>query len=319
MRTLALDACPTCGATERDDLEIGDHRLQRCARCDSVYAPEYADPAEVYVDGYLLGRTPFGIDVSHPTFQEYLAAAGARRAALIERITGASASLVDVGCGTGEFAAAAMKHGFDVVGVEPESSGAEITRSRGVDVRNATLEDAGLPEGGFDVVTAFHVLEHLPDSRAFLASLGRFAKPGGHVVVEVPNFRSVLRRRSKAAWIHLRPLEHLLHHSPETLERSFRLAGLEPVTLRTPTWIGRPQSVVQALSDLGLPGPSPIRAALGRRAGGDGLERVPTRAGWVLLGAVEALYDRFGVGMVVFGVARVPGGSPGSRLRARRP
>jgi SAM-dependent methyltransferase len=307
MKIHALDACPACGARQSRDFRFGAQRLCRCAACETIYAADYADPSEVYVDGYLCAETEFGIDISHPRFQRYLAGVGAERARLIERITGARGRLLDVGCGSGEFAAAARGHGFDVQAVEPESTGAEIARKRGLDVREAMLEDAGLPERSYDVVSAFHVLEHLPDSRAFLSGLARFAKPGGHVVIEVPNFGSVLRRRSGVDWVHLRPLEHLIYHTPETLERSFLRSGLEPVAVRTRTWLSPPQSLDDALADLARPRLGPARTLLARREEVDGnAVLVPRPIGWALLRALGAAYDFLRGGTVVLGVARVP-------------
>ena len=303
-----MSACPTCGkaASGADEIDFFGHRLLRCGACETVYASEYGDPDEIYVDGYLCGGGDFGLDVRHPIFQEWLAGVGARRARLIEHVTGGKGKLLDVGCGTGEFTAAAQRHGFEVQGVEPEPSGAEMSRSRGLDVRTTTLEESGLPERSYDVVTAFHVLEHMPDSRAFLATLARWCRPGGHVVVEVPNFGSVVRRRSGAGWVHLRPLEHLVYHSPASLKRAFRGADLEPVSVTTPTWIGPPQTLDQALDDLGRPRIRKSLALLSPWGDYDGdPARIPGRLGWTALRAVEGLYSRRGAGMVVLGMARV--------------
>src|SRR3954467_14519234 len=103
MRTLALERCTVCGAGGGVPAELG---LLRCPACDTVRAPEYADPDEVFRDGYLAGGTgSFGIDLSHPRWQEYLAAVGDRRCdELAQRgQTPPCHRLLDVGCGSGEF------------------------------------------------------------------------------------------------------------------------------------------------------------------------------------------------------------------------
>ncbi|MDQ3493120.1 MAG: class I SAM-dependent methyltransferase, partial [Chloroflexota bacterium] len=275
--------------------------------CGTVYAAEYADPSEIYKDGYLFGETEFGLDVRHPRFQEYLAAVGDRRARILERITGATGSLLDVGCGTGEFAGAAARNGWAVQAVEPEGTAAEMTRSRGVQVRTSTLEASGLAERSYDVVSAFHVLEHLPDSPGFLRTLARWARPGGFVAVEVPNYRSAARMRLGAGWVHLRPLEHVVYHQPATLRDAFERAGLEPVAIRTPTWICPPQSLDDALLDLGRPRIRRALKPLSRVQERDGAQvPVPGPAGWRVLRAVERVYARLGLGYVVLGVARAP-------------
>ncbi len=313
MRVLELDWCPACGASGGLTFEIGGgHFLKRCPACGTVSALDYADPAEVYVDGYMFGEAgDFGLDVRHPLFQRYLIRVAQRRMGMIEAATGLRrAALLDVGSGTGEVLLAARARGWRGQGVEPEKTAAEMARSRGLDVSISQLEESGLPAGSFDVVSAFHVLEHMADSRAFLASMARWARPGGHVAVEVPNWASVQRRRLREQWTGLRPREHLAHFTPKTLRGAFEAAGIELVALRSPAYVGPPQDLAQALWDLARPYGRFRRLVLPLTRAGqiDGRPtRYPTRAGWALLRLVESVHDRAGVGTVVVGVGRVRG------------
>jgi SAM-dependent methyltransferase len=311
VKILELPACPACGSSALRSFDLGGGRImRRCGDCATVSATEYADPAEVYVDGYLFGQAgDFGLDVRHPLFQRYLARVAARRVRLIERATGLRrVSLLDVGSGTGEVLAAARDRGWRVHGVEPERTAAEMARSRGLEVTVSLLEESGLPERSYDVVSAFHVLEHLPDSRTFLHALRRWVRPGGFVVIEVPNWNSSQRRRLGTDWPFLRPLEHLVYFTPATLPRTMRAVGLDPVLVRSPGYVGPPQSLEHALGDLVRQGRfrrvveplSTFRSVDGRR------ERYPTRLGWAVLRATEAIYDKAGVGAVVFCVASAP-------------
>ena len=310
MKVLELPACPACGSSDLRTFELGGGSLlRRCGSCDAVSAPEYADPSEVYVDGYMFGDAgQFGLDVRHPLFQEYLLRVAERRMRLIERTTGLrGGSLLDVGSGTGEVLIAARGRGWRGHGVEPERTAARMARDRGLTVTVAQLEESELPERSFDVVSAFHVLEHVPDSRAFLSAMARWARRGGFVVIEVPNWRSYQRQQMREHWIGLRPLEHLVHFTPQTLPRTIQAAGLDPVMVRSPTYLGTPQGLDNALDDLCRHGRyrklvqpfSKVQAADGQAA------RYPTRIGWALLRATEAIYDRAGRGAVVFCVARV--------------
>ena len=308
MKVHALPTCPTCHGAEFRTFDLGDGNfLRRCVACDTVSASEYADPSEIYVDGYMLGGVgDFGLDVRDPVFQQYLARVADRRMGFIEKATGVrGGTLLDVGSGTGEVLVAARDRGWTVQGCEPESTGAEFARERGLPVEVALLEESGLPEGHYDVVSAFHVLEHVPDSVAFLQTLRRWARPGGFVTIEVPNFNSVLRRRLGQDWPHLRKLEHIVHHTPTTLQRAFREAGLEPVMVRSPAYVGPPQTLDLALTDLVRHGRK-FRALIEPLSREQNGERYPTRAGWAVLQAMDAVYDRAGVGAVVFCVGRVP-------------
>jgi SAM-dependent methyltransferase len=311
MKILDLPACPACGTRTFRTFDLGaDNILRRCSACDTVSALDYADPAEVYVDGYMFGDAgPFGLDVRHELFQRYLLRVADRRIAMIEHASGLrTGSLLDVGSGTGEVLLAARDRGWTTHGVEPERTAAEMARGRGLEVANATLEQSGLSEGAFDIVSAFHVLEHQPDSRAFLQTMARWARPGGFVAVEVPNFNSVQRRRLREHWTGLRPREHLVHFTPATLAKTMAGAGIEPLLIRSPAYLGPPQNLDQTLNDL-------VRHGRYRRllerfstvAAPDGeTARYPTRAGWTILRATEWIYDRAGVGAVVVCVGRTP-------------
>jgi SAM-dependent methyltransferase len=310
MRTHAIGACPACRADRFRPITLGpDAPLRRCEGCDLVFAPAYADPSEIYVDGYLTGETDFGLDIMDPLFQEYLAHVAHRRIELIEKVT-PPGRLLDVGCGTGELLAVARGRGWDVQGAEPvEASAAFAVNERALDVRPALLEESGLPERNYDVVTAFHVLEHMTDGLAFLRMISRWARPGGYVVIEVPNWRSVHRRTFAGDWPGLRPLEHVAHYAPSTLRTAFLRAGLAPVRVLTPGFIWSHQTLGQAVTDLGAPRLDPwmqrarVLTRRGEHAGRPAI--VPNRFGWWALQALQAAYGLTRTGMVVFGVARV--------------
>lgn len=287
--TIALDRCPACQAAGGDDFTLGEAQLRRCHGCGTVYARRYADPDAIYVDGYYRAAKGFGIDISHPRFQAYLREVNAQRAARLEQTVGGLRTVLDVGCGTGDFLTALRERGWRVAGVDPIQTAAELARERGLDVRTATLEDSGIPMGAWDVVTAVHVLEHVPDALGFLRTLARWARPGGHVVVESPNWASRLRREHGPRWVHLRPMEHLVHWTPDTVAATFRRAGLEPVAVRTPTWRSALHTPHEAAADIGRPWLARLPAPLSLRAAS----------------VARRLDERRGRGMVVWAVGRL--------------
>ncbi len=97
--------------------------------------------------------------------------------------------VLDVGCGTGSLSGLMRDHRrAEVVGIEPNESRAEKARSRGLQVHTGFLE-TGLRNqlGEFDVIIFADVLEHLPDPYHLLAIALDFLKPGGLVLISVPN------------------------------------------------------------------------------------------------------------------------------------
>src|SRR5689334_3556293 len=114
MQVLQLERCPVCGGDRFADEHLGgDVHLRRCEVCDTISASEYAEPGEVYVDGYLKGEQgDFGLDLSDEIFLSYLREIAVKRIAFIESATGVKRGrLLDIGCGTGEVLVAARERG----------------------------------------------------------------------------------------------------------------------------------------------------------------------------------------------------------------
>lgn len=130
--------------------------------------------------------------------------------------------ILDVGSGGGEFAYLLSRLGHRVVGIEPNRVYAEhSSRQYGLDVLRGFVGEVALEPASFDVITIWHVLEHTEHPVAVLASLRRALKPGGLLVVEVPNL--VARCQSPANRFHE---AHLFSFTLETLAASAAKAGL---------------------------------------------------------------------------------------------
>jgi SAM-dependent methyltransferase len=137
-------------------------------------------------------------------------------------------SVLDVGCGDGNFLRVAKGAAREAVGIETNPEAVERARAEGLDVRLAGLDDfAAAHPGAFEVVCSFHVLEHLPDVRGFVHGMLRCLKPGGSLVVSVPNR---LRMAERGV---MQPLDcpphHLSRWHPAQFAAMARLYGLELV------------------------------------------------------------------------------------------
>jgi SAM-dependent methyltransferase len=149
-----------------------------------------------------------------------------RRSELMYLGTSQPGSLLDVGCGSGDFMAKMRGRGWSVAGVDFDPAAAEAARTLyGLDVRVGTLDALGDPTCAFDVVTASHVIEHIPDPVEFLAKCRKYLRSGGRVVLKTPNAWSYGARRYGAAWRGLEPPRHLQIFTVPSLVACARKAG----------------------------------------------------------------------------------------------
>jgi 2-polyprenyl-3-methyl-5-hydroxy-6-metoxy-1,4-benzoquinol methylase len=140
--------------------------------------------------------------------------------------------LLDVGCGSGNYLYSLSELGWDVYGVEVDAGAAGYARDQlGLSVVSGTLEEADFPDTFFHVVTMRQVLEHLPDPSDTLAEVHRVLKPGGRLMVEVPNIASLTAALFKSWWFNLDVPRHLYSFTPQTLEAMLKRGGFGQVEI----------------------------------------------------------------------------------------
>lgn len=161
---------------------------------------------------------------------------------------GKAGRALEIGCGNGWMLAALVEHGWQVVGTERALAPAAQVKSR-LDVPVYVGGLDAIREGArFDLVVLFQVLEHLTDPLGTLAECARRLKPGGNLVVAVPNLESWQARIFGALWLHLDVPRHLFHFSPNSLTRTLAQVGLCANRISFASWehdpIGWLQSVL---------------------------------------------------------------------------
>ena len=132
---------------------------------------------------------------------------------------------LDVGCGSGASLGTARALGWRVAGIEIDLAAAEKARRFTDRIHVGDVLSAPFDPESFDVVTAFHVLEHVPDPIAVLRRMLVWLSPGGLVIVEVPNAGGLGARLFGRAWCGLELPRHLSHFTVESLMRAVQQAG----------------------------------------------------------------------------------------------
>jgi SAM-dependent methyltransferase len=229
---VATPACPVCGtttATPRFTIEGLAVQLVVCRGCGTGRLhpmPSEAEVADFYPAHYYgdLGskfRTPIEMLVR---------LVGARHVRFLAEGLAPGARVLDLGCGRGVLLSALADRGLEAHGVELNEAAARGADPR-AQVRVApTLPAAGYPGAWFDCAIVWHVLEHLRDPAGALAELARVLRPGGRLVVAVPNFASIQAKWAGPAWFHLDLPRHLHHFPLAALRRLLERHGFEVVS-----------------------------------------------------------------------------------------
>lgn len=231
----ALDRCPLCACTRvtewitAPDRFHGRHRryrLMRCEECALVWLGDdltAGDFAAAYGTEYDAAIAAAGNNSGH--WDE-------RRQTVLQYKTGGR--LLDLGCGNGAFLAQMKTASWTLAGIEMSGSAASQARAiSDADVFEGGIEAAPFSPTSFDVITCFHVFEHLVDPVAVLKKVACWLRPGGVFYAMMPNIDSVGAAMFGSHWYALELPRHLYHFSPKSLRTAARLVGLREVSLVT--------------------------------------------------------------------------------------
>ena len=146
-------------------------------------------------------------------------------------------SLLDVGCGAGFFLKLAADAGYSTQGVELSSYAANFARQNfGLHVFQGELSSAGFERESFDIITLWHILEHIHDPGDFLSQVNGLLKKNGLLAVEVPNIGSLSARISGVKWELMAPKEHFYYFNESTIERYLENSGFSIISIRSFYW-----------------------------------------------------------------------------------
>jgi len=144
-------------------------------------------------------------------------------------------NLLDVGAGTGVFAASMQKWGWNVTALEPD----EEVRKRAAAMHSIQVGDPSalfeMTENHFDVITLWHVMEHVHSLHQYINQLKKILKPGGALFIAVPNYTSYDADNYKQFWAAYDVPRHLYHFSPVAMQKLMQLHGLK-ITRILPMW-----------------------------------------------------------------------------------
>lgn len=254
--------CPLCANTGMYDFTgqdlmfktPGNYEYHTCNSCDALYQVPipsldeisgfYPDVYKVYDEeiklkprgplerailnthyGYSHIPASFFLKIISPLFSIYR-----------ERNTLAyenGGNMLDIGCANGRFLLRMQELGWKVQGVEFNETAVNICRKNKLNVYHGDLESANIESDSLDLVTARHVIEHVPDPHTFIAEIARILKTGGRMHLRTPNSKSLGRYLFGHFWYANDVPRHLIMFSKKNLDMLAAKHGLVPVDVRT--------------------------------------------------------------------------------------
>ena len=231
-----LKSCQVCNSARIYYLfSTADCRVVRCDDCGLVFLnpqPSEAELSRIYGKDYFLGGDT---EAGRQAVSEIKQATARLYLAEIRRYSGEQGGrLLEVGCGDGDFLAAAEAEAWQVTGIEYSPAACEKTRRRLKNgaVHCGELQQTRLPDGHFDLCVLSDVIEHVRAPLEFLREIHRVLKPGGTLFIATPAIDSWSARCMKQKWMEFKP-EHLTYFNRQNLQTALARAGYREVIVQT--------------------------------------------------------------------------------------
>jgi SAM-dependent methyltransferase len=226
--SIVLTRCPLCDgehheqmyeATDRHYGISGVYRLVRCATCSLVFLnPMFSDEeiSALYPADYYAYQDHF----SRNGWRELARTLLHYRAGTQDPEFPVPGRMLDLGCGSGWFLSVMRDKGWETHGVEISTAAAELGRKQaGLNIFLGTLQQAHFPSEFFDYIRSNHSFEHISSPRETLQEIHRVLRPGGKLLIGVPNIDSLNAKLFGQYWWYLGAPVHPFNYSVETLSK----------------------------------------------------------------------------------------------------
>lgn len=263
-----LSSCPVCAHNQFENFLIGKDYLVTeesfcivsCNQCGFKFTNPRPSPEKLHEyyqsDEYISHQTKANNPLSW-IYKLARAHAIAKKLRWISELDVDGKTMLDYGCGTGSFLKAAAKKGWTVTGIEPSDLAAKQAASKNIEIFG---QIEGLePNQKFNIITLWHVLEHVPDLNPILEKLKSKISPKGCMIIAVPNSDSYDASKYGAFWAAYDLPRHLYHFTKASMKRllkkhQLKLEDTIPLTmdayyisLLSEKYKGRPNAFLAAV------------------------------------------------------------------------
>jgi len=232
-----IKQCPVCGNDEfslflktKDFFLTGeDFKLDKCTHCGFVFTnpiPKLTELSKYYDSPDYLSHTASSFSFTSQVYKLFRNANIKNKFKLVNSHAKGK-TILDIGCGTGELLHYFQQKGWDVSGVEPNQSARKFASGNyKISVFNED-ELNNFEKSGFDVISMWHVLEHVPDLNSRMDQLSKLIKKDGLIIIALPNLDSPDAVKYESYWAGLDVPRHLYHFTKDTLQRLLKQHNME--------------------------------------------------------------------------------------------
>lgn len=241
MNLEVLDQCPICQhdkftfhVTCQDYLVSNEtFQIQQCVHCHFLFTnprPAAETIGRYYQSDQYISHNDEKQGLVSNLYKTVRRYTLNQKAKLIKDLNGQVGSLLDIGCGTGAFLEYCQQKGWRIQGVEPDS-GARLVASKRLNISVAAELATQTESETSDVVTLWHVLEHIPDLQQTLERIHQHITKNGTLLLALPNHLSWDAAKYRQWWAAYDVPRHLSHFSPKTITSLVEQQGFKRIKM----------------------------------------------------------------------------------------
>ncbi len=234
-----LTECPVCSGNNIENHKIViDHSVSqesfvitKCLGCQFQFTnprPSDKEIGKYYQSEDYISHTNKGNSPVNMVYKLARMFAVKSKCGLINTISkDKKGTLLDFGCGTGFFLNTMKKNGWKVVGVEPNPEARKIALEDTKESIASGINSEEIKNKKFNIITLWHVLEHIHDLNDTITSLKSLLKEKGKIIIAVPNINSLDNELYKEQWAAYDVPRHLYHFNPDTMKTLMLKHGMK--------------------------------------------------------------------------------------------
>lgn len=224
---MEINNCPICNINQ-----IKLSRFKQSGDCGNIFTIKKCKKCKVFFTNHFISNEELKLHYSNHYyskdlsrlkgfFEDFIPLRWLQRKSNVERFKPAG-KILDIGCGNGKFLLSLKKDKWEIHGVELTEESAKLALQQSVKVHIGDILKLDLFDEYFDVITMWHVFEHIRDPQTLLRKIYSWLKRDGLLVIAVPNIDSLQAKIFYKCWYHLDMPRHFFHYSPESLNHLLR-------------------------------------------------------------------------------------------------